>query len=40
MVVHFILLCRLDEAVVMSGDVGCWLGLLGILVGVSSFRMR
>ena len=24
MVVHFILLCRLDEAVVMSGDVGCW----------------
>ena len=38
-VVQEVLGWRLFEMVVMSGEVGCWFGLFGSLVGWSWFRM-
>ena len=34
-VVQVVLLYSEDDMAVMSGDVGCWCALFGILVGVS-----
>ena len=38
-VFHVVFWNRLFVIVVMSGEVGCWLGLLGTLVGVSRLRV-
>ena len=38
-VVQVVLECRLSDMVVMSGEVGCWVALLGSLVGWSRLRI-
>ena len=37
---QLVLLTRLLETVVMSGDVSCWSALFGLRVGVSVFSVR
>lgn len=39
MVCQVVNLAKLEEIVVMSGDVGCWFLFPGILVGVFWFRI-
>ena len=40
MVFQVVRACRLEEIDVISGEVGCWLGVNGWRVGVLSLRMR